>query len=353
MKPIKVPDFGINYSVTYKDANTNSFRPAATAEKIKDAISGLKNEYIEENDMLNPTCDYDDTGKKKILFLPVEKSKDSLWYINQRKKLFSLMYKIKSYNGNFYEKAMVLVPSDLIYFKKEINLGKKEEIHWSTSGGVAHDKLLSKAIAKGISEVIENDQKMRWWFGRKKLLKLKNILLHQKIMKSNIVKDSSTYLVDGFNKTGAFVCISIVKTLDFPNVSIGCSADYNLKRAAQHSVMEALNYYRGTNWYALKDSKVKYHYLKKNKDITELLDNSTILQEDINYIPNLLNKEQIMDNNDFYFKILSNDNGYTVKVFNVEAQPLISTKYVPFIDEKLYTHKNIELRKKYNGSPFE
>lgn len=359
MLPIKVPNFGINYSSTFTTDSTNDFRPAATGITKNEAIKELKDEYVEEYDMLRGFSVrnkffLDNISHPNYQLLDIkENMEDTTWYTHQKEKSFVNLHKVLSYDGTYTMQKDVLIPYELFFFMDKYDTKNRNKLHWSNSGGFVHDKSLKKAISKGISETIENDQKMLWWFNGTNLIKLIGIELLHRISLSDVVENASTYLIDRPQKIGSFVCMTIIQTKTFPYVSMGFAADYDLYRSINHSIMESIHYYRGANWYALQGYS-KQHYLLKNLDIIKKIKNSVICKKNISLISKKLDLKQITKDGDFLFGVINTSNNeYTVRVVNLKLQQVVSNIFVPFVHSSLATKENNELRQKYHGSPFE
>lgn len=354
MLPLRVPKFGIDYSETYTMDQTLSFRPAATDIDSTRAKKSVRNEFWEESGMLNPMIKRNklvQTQEHRLLAVG-ENVTDTLWYERQAFTGFTMMHPVKNYLGFFSKDVNVQVPADLVYFKNLVNTKNIEEIHWSNSNGYAYDTDIFKAVAKGISEVYENDQKMKWWFGNKSIIRILDVQLHRDIMLSPTVEGVDSFLINDPKKDGSYVCMTIIRTKRFPKVSVGFAANYILRRALDHSVLEAIQYHRGTNWYVLQGIN-EDRYLKKNGDILRKIANSCIGGKRMTEFSPEADTTLLPSRYEFFTIIRKIGNGTVVKVVCLELQPLVSNVYVPFISSDFATAENIDLRNRYQGTPFE
>lgn len=209
---IEVPKFGIKYFKTIKDFDSLNFRPSATSLKITKAIEAMNEEKIEQSTMINclknvKTTQLDRMYSPKII--PAEITKDTKWY-EGRQQPKTIFYKVKSYNGKLNYNTSILLPVDISLYFNEIEFDDYEKIHWATSGGFACSKKENIAIAKGISELIENHFKMYWWFNKtdiylisKKVLRTN--LVFVKLVNQEIINDIDLYLLE-IPKLSNFLC---------------------------------------------------------------------------------------------------------------------------------------------------
>lgn len=246
---------------------------------------------------------------------------------------------------------------DISLYIDEIDLSNIKQIHWSTSGGFANSKIKDVAIAKGISELVENHFKMYWWFNKTKIYLINNKILKNndaffKLNTQSIVCNVNLYLLEVPEKVGSYVTMCVLETREYPYLSLGFGTNNIFDKAITHAIYEAIHYYRGANWYRLIGEDEK-QYIVKNNDVLYLIKDTLTKQ--------LFEKEEfpkisskiITDRFEFFAKIIhSSELGITTKVFSTGLQPIINSKYVPFFYQDLNTKDNIKKREKYNGVPF-
>ncbi|MCD5556758.1 hypothetical protein LOC01_09965, partial [Lactobacillus delbrueckii subsp. lactis] len=132
----------------------------------------------------------------------------------------------------------------------------------------------------------------------------------------------------------------------------GFGANPVFKDAITHAIYEAIHYYRGSNWYRFIGDNEK-QYTNKNEDIVSLVKettNKSLVRRESFYdiSPSIITKKF-----DFFAKIVHSESSFiTTKVFSMELQPLINSKYVPFFNSDLYSQDNVMKRDKYDGVPF-
>ena len=95
-------------------------------------------------------------------------------------------------------------------------------------------------------------------------------------------------------------------------------------------------------------------YLKKNGDILRKIANSCIGGKRMTEFSPEADTTLLTSRYEFFTKIIRKiGNGTVVKVVCLELQPLVSNVYVPFISSDFATAENIDLRNRYQGTPFE
>lgn len=356
---IEVPKFGIEYFKTIKDFDSLNFRPSATSLKVAKAVEAMNEEKIEQSTMISCLKNVKTTQSDRIYspkIVPAEITKDTKWYEGKQQPK-TIFYKVKSYNGKLNFNNPILLPVDVSLYFDEIEFDDYEKIHWATSGGFACSKKENVAIAKGISELIENHFKMYWWFNKtdiylisKKVLRTN--LAFVKLVNQAIINDVDLYLLKIPEIVGSYISMCILKTSSFPYISVGFAANSVFKDAITHAIYEAIHYYRGSNWYRFIGDNEE-QYIKKNKDIVSLVKETTnkslIEREYFSDIsPSIITKKFT-----FFAKVIHSDSSFvTTKAYSMDLQPLINSNYVPFFYPDIFNQDNVRKRNKYNGGPF-
>ena len=319
----------------------------------------MNEEKTEQNEMINclryiKPVQVNNLYSPKII--PAEITQDTQWYESDQQPKTNF-FKVKNYNGQLDFTQQILLPIDISLYINEIDLSNTKKIHWATSGGFANSKLKDVAIAKGISELVENHFKMYWWFNKTKIYLINNKILKNnnaffKLNTQSIVCKASLYLLEIPEKVGSYVAMCVLETKEYPYLSLGFGTNNIFDRAITHAIYEAIHYYRGTNWYRLIGEDEK-QYITKNEDILcligETLNKHLFEKEEFPKIPSNI----ITDRFSFFAKVIhSSKMGITTKVFSTELQPIVNSKYVPFFYQDLKTTDNIKRREKYNGVPF-
>lgn len=355
---IEVPDFGIKKFKTVKNFTSMEFRPSATSLELDKAIIAMRKERSEQEDMINSknhvniVCQSDKLIAPKIK--PAEAISDTMWFQGSQNPR-TTFFAVKDYSGNIDYQNKILLPIDISLYSETFDLYDKKSLHWATSGGFANDTSQNIAIAKGMSELIENHLKMYWWFNATPLYLInvdeKNILLNV-LNNQLLVQKTRLFLLDLPSKVGSYVAMCVLETKSFPYVSIGFGAHHNLNASVNHAICESVHYYRGANWYKLMGESEKI-YTSKNKEILSLI-NKTANSKLNSFLDfDEINIDSITRKFSFFAKtIYSNAIGTTTKVFSTDLQPLVNSVYVPFFDNKLVRNKNINKRQKYKGVPF-
>ena len=337
---MKVPNFGIEGFVTFKERENVSFRPSATNTTDSVAYSNALAELLEERDM-NNYIPVEEISKERNLEnnKGLEVIGDTNWYDLAKKYV-----KLKSFND---PSDVVLFPKDLVLFKSNYDLNEKNQLHWSSSEGYSHDINKVTALNKGKSEIIEHHTKMFWWFKQSKIIeKIQvksnnfNKLKNQKIVKSVRVFE----ILESKNFLYSTIMVAL-ETHTFPFLSVGFGTHIEENNAIDHALLEAVHTFRGENWYNLSQAVVPNEF---SKDFWDRVDNSL-----------LNNRSSAKDikisglQPQFYYLIISDSSkGFTTRVYSPDLQPLISNEFVPFYFKELCTNENKALREKYRGTPF-
>lgn len=359
MKWIEVPEFGIKYFKTIKDGDSLDFRPSATTLEFSDSLKAMNEEKVEQNEMIDcvryiKPIQANNLYSPKII--PAEITQDTQWYESDQQPKTKFV-KVKNYDGQLDFDQQILLPIDVSLYIDEIDLSNNQKIHWATSGGFANSKIKDMAIAKGISELVENHFKMYWWFNKTKIYLINNKILKNndaffKLNAQSTVCNVSLYLLEIPEKVGSYVAMCVLETKKYPYLSLGFGTNNMFDKAITHAIYEAIHYYRGTNWYRLIGEDEK-QYIAKNKDMSYLIKDTLTKR--------LFEKEEfsnissniITDRFTFFAKVIhSSELGITTKVFSTELQPIINSKYVPFFYQDFNTKDNVKRREKYNGVPF-
>ena len=179
---MRVPNFGIDGFVTFKEKNNMSFRPSATHTTDSIAYSNALSELLEERDM-NNYVPVEMRGEANAEFYRnLEIIGDTNWY-NLEKQYVELI--------NFNDPSdTVYFPKELVLFKSHYDLHDKNQLHWSSFEGYSHDTNKITALNKGKSEIIEHHTKMFWWFGRSKIIEKIRVKssVFDKLKKQKIIK---------------------------------------------------------------------------------------------------------------------------------------------------------------------
>ncbi|MBZ5985383.1 YcaO-like family protein [Leuconostoc gelidum subsp. gasicomitatum] len=336
---MRVPNFGIEGFVTFKEKNNMSFRPSATHTTDNIAYSNALSELLEERDMTNYVPIEMRGEVNSDFYRNLEIIGDTNWY-NLEKQYVELK--------NVSDPSdVVLFPKELVLFKSNYDLHEKKQLHWSSSEGYSHDINKITALNKGKSEIIEHHTKMFWWFGRSKIIEKIRVKssVFDKLKKQKIIKSVRVFEILESNQFSYSTIMAVLETTTFPFLSVGFGTNTDEKNAMNHALLEAIHTFRGENWYNLSQVMIPHGF---SKDFWNRVDNSLLNVR--------INSEERKSNSlqpTFYYLTVGNSpKGFTTRVYSPELQPLISNQFVPFYFPELCTIKNVALREKYRGTPF-
>lgn len=336
---MRVPNFGIEGFVTFKEKRNLSFRPSATDSIEEKAYQKAMSELLEQRDMINYVPEeIKDEGKKEF-YRNIEVIGDTSWY-----KLEKRYIELRNINDPTDFK---MFPKDLVLYNPSYDLQNKHQLHWSSSEGYAHDVDKLIALNKGKSEIIEHHTKMFWWFGQSKILEkfpLKCSML-TRLREQKIVKSVRVFEIMESNQFSHSTIMAVLETSSFPFLSVGFGTNIDENSATNHALLEAVHTFRGENWYNLSQPIFPNDFSADfwNRVKKSLVSNQIQQEKEIT---NQLNPT-------FYYLVINNNlKGFTTRVYSPELQPLISNQFVPFYFEELRTTENIKLREKFLGTPF-
>ncbi|CAJ2235111.1 YcaO-like family protein [Companilactobacillus paralimentarius] len=322
-----------------------SFRPSATifGGDVDHLTEKVRQEFYEQNDIkksenlvINEMKPY--TKRNKIIPLSLIPSEwnsknqnDIDWYNSDDSRYVCFTR---------WDGKKVLIPAAI-----SISLPFKKGLSWITYSGYAHDNKFEIAVEKGIMELIERDDFASWWHKGNGLFDVNMTQLELiKRMIKEVKISPNVKKVDLFeipNEWGVITILCVIYSNEYPKISLGLGASFNLEYSCKHAILEAVGSYRGHMWEAL-NGEANVNMLRFEEIYKHILETRT--NSRLNNNIQKYSIEKLMKKTQTYFSTINNKNGYTIKAYSTLLQPETMLKTTPFVSRLiLRTDKPLKL----------
>lgn len=157
---------------------------------------------------------------------------------------------------NYKSEKVTYIPRDLsVYNKRDDKVG----LSWIQYEGYSYDENLEDAKIKSIMELIEKDVITLWWHRETKSI---NIVIDKneelKTMESTL-KEQGIIMknVELVNDMGIYVVVTILQQKkDYPRVSYGSAAHFDIEEAIKRSIYEAISVIVGERYQFLNYKEI-------------------------------------------------------------------------------------------------
>lgn len=338
-----VSELGVTGFYTYHFTEGNVFRPCATRIDEKDAIKATEIEFKETELILSSKF-------SSVLFggmalgnfkLPIHLH-PFMW---QKRMLQDVnWYNLKNVEyipfRNYRDGSLVHIPRDLsVYYEKD----KGEGLTFSVQEGYAYDENIENAKIRAAMELIEKDVITLWWHRETKsktvlLEEVESEFLH--IKKELQRQDIEFTILDIENDLGVYVVVCILQQSEYPKITYGSAAHFDIKEAVKHAVFEAITCIAGLR-YLFINFKQKYaEYIYPNF----IKDNVFINLSDYT---ETLSLDTAISKYDLYYSYITAKDGYLVKAYCYELQSTLYCDTVP-LTKRFFLASNKEVVIKEN-----
>ncbi len=321
-----VSEHGVSGFYTYHFTEGNSFRPCATRIIEKEAIKATKDEFMELMLISSKSFPFVFFGGKSLgnFKLPIHLHpfmwqkrtiQDVNWY-NEKNVEYIPFY-------NYKDGSLKYIPKELsVYYEKAKGIG----LSFSPQEGYSYDRDIVLAKVKVVMELIEKDIVTLWWHREtssriividddtdENIKIIRNQLLNQGI---------DITLLDIENDLGVYVVVCILKQDDFPSITYGSAAHFEIKGAVKHAIFEAISCIVGLRYEFIHLKKIRTSFTYPDFISDNPLTNLSDYKE-------ILNLKTAINKYDIYYSYISADEGYLVKAYCYELQPTLYSATVP------------------------
>jgi hypothetical protein len=243
-----VPDYGFPDFITIRDIVNGSFRPVATKYigENRNVFEEAHSEYLEVQDA--------DQSYKHIITMM---NRNTSYFVHRPIDLHPCWWNLKkipldvnwySSDDNRYIK-FIDWNGRAHFFPAAISVVMPPEkgLSWVTYSGYSHDERLEDAYLKAVYELIERDDFAAWWHKSLTIYPVDYVEapLISKMLTSINKNERQCYLYRIPNEWGLYTIMCIIKSPDFPQISIGLGTNYKIQNAIIHAMDECVGTYKG------------------------------------------------------------------------------------------------------------
>lgn len=320
-----VSDLGVAGFYTYHYTEGNSFRPCATRLSKESAIEATKVEsqeikYISSKFFPSVLFSGIALGDFKLpihlhpFMWQKRTSQDVYWY-NKKNVIYTAFY-------NYRDDSLKYIPKELSIYHEKKN---REGLTFSPQEGYSFDKNIERAKIKAVMELIEKDVITLWWHREtssrsiliddadNELLFIKNKLLTQGI---------ELTILEIENDLGVYVVVCILRQSEYPLITYGSAAHFNIKEAIKYAIFEAVSCIVGLRYEFIHLKKTYNNFVYPNF----IKSNQIIKLSDYQLTMSL---ETAINQYDIYYTYISTNEGHLVKAYCFELQPTLYCDTVP------------------------
>lgn len=322
-----VSEIGVSGFYTYHLMGEKMFRPCATRIRKTDAIQATEIEAKEIELISNkkfPNVLFGGISLSNFI-LPIHLHpfiwqkrtlQDVNWY-NRKNVEYIPFY-------NYKNESLKYIPKELsIYYEKH----KGEGLTFSPQEGYSFDKSLEQAKIKAAMELIEKDVITLWWYRE---TPSRTIIIDDAIddtdflyIKEQLSKQNiSLTLLEIENDLGVYVIVCILRQDEYPSITYGSAAHFNIQEAVKHAIFEAISCIAGLRYEFIHFKHTCTHFVFP----TFIATNSLVKLSDYRKI---LSLEQAITQYDIYYSYIVTEDGYLVKAYCYELQPTLYSETVP------------------------
>lgn len=321
-----VSEFGIAGFYTYHFTEGSSFRPCATRINKDDAIRATKIEF-DEMELIStrsfPSVLFNGISlgnfKLPIHLHPFMWQKRTLqdvkWY-NHKNVEYIPFYNYK--NG-----FLKYIPKELsVYYEKQEGVG----LTFSPQEGYSYDQDIERAKLKAAMELIEKDVVTLWWHREtsSKTLLIDDIAENDCVyIKNQLLRENIELTILNIeNDLGVYVVVCILKQNDYPSITYGSAAHFNINDAVKHAIFEAISCIAGLRYEFIHFKQIYTTFVYPNFIMNNPITNLSDYEE-------ILSLETVINKYDLFYSYVNTKKGYLVKAYCYELQSTLYCETVP------------------------
>ncbi len=322
-----VSEIGVSGFYTYHLIEGKNFRPCATRIRKSDAVQATEIEAKEIEYIYNKNFPNVFFGGMSLgnFILPIHLHpfiwqtrtlQDVKWY-NRKNVEYIPFYNYK--NGR-----LKYIPKELsVFYEKR----EGEGLTFSPQEGYSYDKSLEQAKIKAAMELIEKDVITLWWHRE---MPSRTIIIDDDIADSDILyikeqlsnQNIGLTLLEIENDLGVYVIVCVLNQNDYPSITYGSSAHFNIKEAVKYAIFEAISCIVGLRYEFIHFKQIYKHFVFPIFTATNSLVKLSSYKE-------ILSLERAITQYDIYYSFVKSEEGYLVKAYCYELQQTLYTETVP------------------------